>query len=498
MSVVLACDLGGTSFRAALVDATGESVARCARPAPELREEGGASETPAARWWDRLVEAAGELARSAPGDFARVVAISICGVTRTQVLLDAAGAEIRPALTWKDVRAEATATRLKARLAGHPEAEGINAFHPLARLAWLAEAEPDAAAALASVLDPKDYLNFRLTGRRASDAISMARLAACAAMSGGVDPFAAAGAPRGVLPALLAPHAPVGAVLPALPAPLDRLAGVPVMCCAADTWAAVAGLGALRPGRAYNISGTTEVFGVVSETAAQAPGLLTVDWGGLWQLGGPGQNGADTLAWLLALLGEGAAPGSVGATMAALLAGPRDPQPLLFLPYLQGERTPYWNVALRGAFVGLNRRHGATDLAYAVLEGVGFLNRIVLERAEAALGTRVTAIRFGGGASANDAWSQIKADICGRPVLVCDAAEPGLLGAAMVGWTGLGRFPSLDAAQERLARVARRFEPRPGRRSFYDALFGLFRQAEAALAPVSCDLSSLTRDGERP
>ena len=84
----------------------------------------------------------------------------------------------------------------------------------------------------------------------------------------------------------------------------------------------------------------------------------------------------------------------------ALLAGRRHPQPLIFLPYLQGERVPYWNPALRGAILGLGRQHGATDLAFAVLEGVAFLNRIVLERAEAALGSAVGEIRFGGGAAA--------------------------------------------------------------------------------------------------
>ena len=498
MRFVLACDLGGTSFRAALIDAAGQSAARCALAAPVLREGDGAAETPAAAWWDRFLAAARDLAAAAPDAFARVAAISVCGVTRTQVFLDAAGAEVRPALTWKDVRAEAAAGELKTRLAGHPEAGAINAFHPLARLLWLARTEPDAAAALATVLDPKDYLNFRLTGRRASDAVSMARLAACARVAGGVDPLAAAGVRPGVLPALLAPQDPVGAVLPALPAPLDRLAGAPVMCGASDTWAAVAGLGAMRPGHAYNISGTTEVFGVVSEEPAQAQGLLTVDWGGLWQLGGPGQNGADALAWLLAVVGAADTPGGVAAAMESLLARPRDPQPLLFLPYLQGERTPYWNPGLRGAFVGLNRRHGAADLAQAVMEGVGFLNRLVLERAEAALTMTTKEIRFGGGGSANPVWGQIKADICGRPVLVCDAPESGALGAAIVAWTGLGRFASLEDAQKRVVRVARRFEPAPARLSFYDALYGLFRQAEAALAPTSCALAGLTRESERP
>lgn len=494
MSVVLACDLGGTSFRAALIDETGTTRAQAMILGPTAIDRMGWSEIDATAWWRILVEAAGQLAQAEPDLFGQTEAIAICGVTRTQVFLGRDGRQLRPAMTWKDTRSEAAAGRLRERLGDHPEAQRINAFHPLARLAWLREEEEAYFRALACVLEPKDYLNARLTGRHAGDPVSMARLLASREAVGGVDPFAAIGLSAGILPPMLEPCDPVGPVQPGLPAPLDRLAGLPVFCSSSDTWVAVAGLGALRPGYAYNISGTTEVLGAVGLEPVEAEGLLTVDWRGLWQIGGPSQNGADTVSWLLSLLArEGTDPGSTGQRIDALLAGRRHPQPLLFLPYLQGERVPYWNPALRGAILGLGRQHGATDLAFAVLEGVAFLNRIVLERAEAALGAPVGEIRFGGGAAANPVWSQIKADICGRPVVVGASGEPGLLGAAIVAWTGLGRFASLAQAQEALVRPARRFTPEPSRRAAYEALYALYRRSEAALAPLSADLATLSR-----
>lgn len=494
MSVVLACDLGGTSFRAALIDETGTTRAQAMILGPTAIDRMGWSEIDATAWWRILVEAAGQLAEAEPVLFGEIEAIAICGVTRTQVFLGRDGRQLRPAMTWKDTRSEAAAGRLRERLGGHPEAQRINAFHPLARLAWLREEEEACFRALACVLEPKDYLNARLTGRHAGDPVSMARLLASREDVGGVDPFAVIGLAAGILPLSLEPCETVGPVQPGLPAPLDRLAGLPVFCSSSDTWVAVAGLGALRPGYAYNISGTTEVLGAVGLEPVEAEGLLSVDWRGLWQIGGPSQNGADTVSWLLSLLGkEGSEPGSTGQRIDALLAGRRHPQPLLFLPYLQGERVPYWNPALRGAILGLGRQHGATDLAFAVLEGVAFLNRIVLDRAEAALGAPVGEIRFGGGAAANPVWSQIKADICGRPVVVGASGEPGLLGAAIVAWTGLGRFASLAQAQEALVRPARRFTPEPSRRAAYEALYALYRRSEAALAPLSADLATLSR-----
>ncbi|RYE29942.1 MAG: carbohydrate kinase, partial [Hyphomicrobiales bacterium] len=415
MNVVLACDLGGSSFRAVLIDEHGAQRAEHAVPGPALNDHLDRSEVEAAAWWAQLLEASGKLAEQAPELFARIQGVAICGVTRTQVFLGQDGQELRPAMTWKDARSDNVAARLRKTLADHPEAGRINAFHPLSRLAWLTEAEPDNARALAWVLEPKDYLNFRLTGRQASDPVSLARLAACAESVNGGSGFGAIGLSPDIMPAILEPTEIVAPVIADLPAPFDRLAGIPVFCGCNDTWAAVAGLGALRPGYAYNISGTTEVLGVLGPEEADAEGLISVDWRGLWHLGGPSQNGADTAAWLAGLLGG---KGHIGESIERLLAGHRHPQPLIFLPYLQGERVPYWDPNLRGAFIGLGRQHGPTDLAYAVLEGVACQNRLVLERAEGALGTRVDEIRFGGGAAANPVWAQVKADICGRPIAV--------------------------------------------------------------------------------
>jgi xylulokinase len=171
MSIVLACDLGGTSFRAALIDDTGAIRAQHAIAGPASRDDSvGGSEIDADAWWDLLVETCAGLAAEAPALFDAVEAVAICGVTRTQIFLDSDGRSLRPAMTWKDTRADALAARLRERFdAAHPESVAVNAFHPLARLAWLREEEPGAFAELACLLEPKDYLNFRLTGRRASD-----------------------------------------------------------------------------------------------------------------------------------------------------------------------------------------------------------------------------------------------------------------------------------------------------------------------------------------
>ncbi len=474
--LVLACDLGGSSFRAGLVDAQGHVLHQVTTSEPTPPEQDGISECDPQLWWNVLDSSVAALAQEAA--FAGVAAIAISAVTRTQVLLDAHGTVLRPAILWRDTRAEAFLPALLARLPAHGEVGAINAFHPLARLFALSRTEPQMLARAAAVLEPKDYLHLRLTGRMAIDSIAGARLIAAR------DLLAPAGLDPCLVPEVLDPTEIVGSVRPGLPGALARLEGVPVLAMATDTWASVLGLGALRQGFAYNLSGTTEVLGLLHRNAARAEGLVTVGWGpSLFQIGGPSQTGADSLAWLSGVIGHEI------ADLAALLAQPRDPQPVLFLPYLQGERVPYWDPSLRGAFIGLNRRHGPVDLAHAVLEGVAFLNRIVLTAAEQACGLQAHEIRFGGGGAASEIWCQTKADVLNRPVVVIDAAEPGLIGAAIVAFAALGGGTGLADGQLRMVRPRRSFTPRPDRVAAYDTLFARFREAESALRPISRKLA---------
>jgi xylulokinase len=492
---VLACDLGGSGLRAGLVDEGGRLVAIFRLPIPAAHEYAGRAEAEPDDWWRALAAAADSLAAAQPKAFATIEAVAITAFTRSQVLVDADGRPVRPALLWRDARAEALALTLRQRAPDHPEAKDLSGFHPLARLAWLASHEPASLARTSCVLEPKDYLNLRLTGRAVSDCVSLARLAAAATRGPDGRSLAdIAGVGTRLLPQLLSPLGIAGTVQAGLGGALGRLAGRPVLAMANDTWTAVVGLGAMRAGHAYNISGTTEVHGLVTGRPATADGLLTVDWGGgLTQIGGPSQCGGDTLVWLLELVG--AAGGAPEAALDALLSRPRDGQPLLFIPYLQGERVPHWDPSLRGAFIGLNRRHGPQDLAAAALEGIAFLNRAVLEAAETASGIRASEIRIGGGGSRSHTWCEMKASILGRDVVVPDGEEPGLLGAAICAATAIGRFPDLEAAQQELVRVSRRHAPDLRRKVIYDRLYDLFRQAEPAVAPLSRALAGVGSPG---
>jgi len=470
--MILAADLGGSSLRVALLGRDG--AIRALHAVPHVL---GVEADPE-DWWRGFVAGAEALRRDDSAGFAAVEAIAITAFTRSLVLLDGQGAVLRPAMLWTDTRAEAVLPELRAALPTHPEEAQVNAFHPLARLFWLARTEPGVIARAAVALEPKDEINRRLTGIASSDAVSSARLAASR------DLLAPLGLPA-LLPTLRRPGEAMGMVRPGLPGALADLAGRTVLAMSNDTWAAVTGLGAMRVGMAYCISGTTEVLGLLHDAPASAPGLLTVDWDGLWQLGGPSMHGADAVAWVRGVVGGAEPPprpSPASGRGSSVL-------PLLFLPTLSGERVPHWDPSLRGAFLGLRRDHSAADLVRAVMQGVAFNNATVLSRAEAATGRVATELRLGGGGATPD-WAQLRADVLDRPVTLTDAPEPGLLGCAITAIAALDRRP-LAEIQSKLARPARRFTPDPARHAAYRDLHALFTQAEAAVAPISRALAAL-------
>ena len=480
-------------LKAGLLDMGGIVEASAAVPLGFDEDGTGRSEQHPDRWWCGFADAVEALAARSGLD--GLAAIAACGATRTQVFVDARGGAVRPAMGFRDSRAGGVAEQALQRpgVADHPEAKHFDRFHPLARLLWLRETEPDAWAATRTVLDPKDWLVLRLTGHAASDPISQERLAA--AFAGERDSMAAlAGIDRDVLPPLVAPQCRVGAVRTGLGGALEALAGVPVFCGSHDTWCSVAGLGALASGYGYCVSGSSESAGILAPRPARADGLLTVRWGdGLWQIGGPGLNGANVMEWLADLVAAGDAPPDRRVLHVVPAAPSR--RPLVFHPYINGERTPHWDADLRGALLGLDRDHGPQDIARAVMEGVALLNREVIERAEKAAGIHVERVFLAGGGARNHAWTQIRADVLGREIVVPHDIDAGLAGCLAVASTGLGHFADVSDAARSIARNARNVRPDPGMRDRSDALWEAFRDTHRMVAEASHLLARVPAPG---
>jgi len=518
---LLLVDLGGSGLKAMLCRPDGQPIAQTRFDNAFDEEASGVSEQDPNEWWHALRQAADDLSMRAPVEFSQIAAIVICGFTRTQVFLSNQGQSLRPAITFRDHRASAVVQQMQEQLEmkAHPLARHFNPFHPLARLLWLKQHEPHHWQALSYMVEPKDYLNFKLTGTLSSDPISQFWLLE-ARRANPLSLWQVVGLEdRSPLPALYPPNQKIGQVQADLPAPFNQLQGAAVLCGAPDTWTAAAGLGAIKPNCGYGISGSSEVFGLISPVAAAAEGLITIPWGeNLWQIGGPGQNGANLVEWWVkqcdsraffekvdtgfskknAIKQETRAVDCVNqnknrsSTQAmeekiTRLLTQQSHRPLLFYPFLNGERTPFWDEDLTAAFIGLTSAHMQGDQLRAVMEGVGFVNRLILERAEAASGQKAQEIRLAGGGTRDPFWNQIRANILNRPILVAKAHDMGLRGALTLARSALGY------EQEEEGEIFELYTAHPHQAAHYEALYRLFISHLPAIENISHRLSAIGR-----
>ncbi len=479
-SIVLAGDLGAGSLRLAAVNGRGEVLAAESVPLSVLEPRPGWAELHPTVWWQALKHAAAKVLEALPKG-GSPAGLCLTGMTRSQVLLDADGAALRPAILFRDRRAAEEGREAAAHFPTDNPADAIGAFHPLGRLAWVARHEPEVFARIGRLLDPKDYLNFRLTGVQAADFVTSSRFDALQAEPGPLPGWLARAlellaAPR------LAPWACVGAVSSPEP-PFDRLAGLPVFAGAMDTWAAAVGSGAVEAGQAYDVAGTSEAVGLIVASRVEVPALVAIRWGeNVWQIGGPTQAGADCARW-----GHDTFRAAGSLQAAVERAGTRTPaeEAPLFLPYLAGERTPLWREDVRGALVGLGRAAGPDLCLWSVLEGVAHAVRDILGLACAGSGQALVEVLASGGGARSDAWCQLKADVLGVPVARAADPEPGVLGAAVTALVGIGRYPDLAAAVRTLPLRGACFKPRQEYRSVFARRAEMYQRLKAAALELS-------------
>lgn len=478
-------DVGTTSTKGAIVDASGRLLSVASVPYTVSRPHPGWAEQDPREYVDASIRVIRELL-GAPGiDRARVAALCSSGQAPTHLLLDAHGDPVRPAILWQDTRAASEASTLAQEVPADTMATIIgmhwpaDASNPLARGRWLAAHEPEALARTAHLLIPKDYVHFALTGVMRTDAWSAKGL-----VHQGTHRIIETIEELGRLPARIIPPAGtprdvVGHVTPEASRTTGLPVGIPVTCGWTDGMVAMLGTGSLgHAGLAGDVSGTSEVTGV---TLASEPTLIgrlmaarVVDTD-QWILYGPTQASGASLGWVLRtvlLPDEPRTPEArqrvalgLASTVAAGAEG------LTFLPYLEGERAPIWNPRARGTFTGLSTATEPGHLIRAVLEGVACSVRHILSLAVETGGTPIREVRVAGGGARIALWNQIKADVTGHVFRPCETSENGVLGSAILAATGAGHFSDLATASDAMVRLGEAVTPNPDHREIYDDLF---------------------------
>lgn len=502
----LGIDIGTTGARAVLIDPAGRVRAAGAADYPMHTPRPLWAEQAPGDWWQGAVMATRQALAADGVAAAAISGIGLTGQMHSTVFLDDRDRVVRPAILWCDQRTEAECAWIServgperlAQIACNPALTGFSA----PKIVWLRAHEPETFARVRRVLLPKDYLRFLLTGERATDVtdasgtllLDVPRRTWSGALFDRleIDPA--------WLPVVYESAAVTGTISPAAAEATGLRAGTPVVAGAGDQAAGAIGNGIVRPGV---VSATIGTSGVVFAFAAQPSrgplGRIHTFCHAIpaaWHVMGVTLAAGLSLRWFRDTFGLATAAGA-SDPYAALAAEAADAGPgadgLLFLPYLMGERTPHLDTHARGVLFGLTARHCRRHVVRAILEGVAFSLRDILDIFDA-LGVAADEVRLSGGGARSPLWRQIQADVFGRRAVVPSTREGPAFGAALLAAVGTGAFVSAEAACDATISIASEVAPDPSTTALYHRLYGIYRELYPALRPQFRRLAAAVDD----
>jgi len=447
---LIGLDVGTSGVKGIAISPDGELLATATEAYPLSTPHPGWSEQDPEDWW---LAAQACLARLPEGE------VGFSGQMHGLVVLDDAGAVLRPAILWNDQRTEAQCTEIEERvglerliaLTGNRALTGFTA----PKLLWLRDHEPEIYERISHVLLPKDYVRYRLTGERAIDV----------ADASGTLLFDVAGRRWS------------SEVCDALEIPIEWLPEAfesTEIAGAGDQAAAALGVGIIQPGLISVVLGTSGVvFAVLPHYEPDEQARVHVFCHaapGTWHAMGVMLSAAGSFSWLRGVLG--ADYETLDAEAARWEAGVEG---LLYAPYLAGERTPHADASARGAYTGLSLRHDRGALARATLEGVAYGLRDSLELL-GHLGVRASAGRISGGGSRSELWTRIVASVLEIPLERTESEEGSAFGAALLAGVRSGVFADVQDAVSRCVRVRDRVEPDAAWQATYQAGYERYRR----------------------
>lgn len=422
---ILAVDVGTSSLKAVLYGMAGDVLGSATRRYEYQAANPGWAESNPEDWWIAFEGALADL-RQEGFSLTAVEAISFTGQMHTGVLLDEQGQLLQPTILWLDRRAATETAELETRLQLPPYQ--LNSTYTLPKLLWLHRHQPRVIERVRTILWPKDYLRYRLTGQPGTD---MTEAGGAALMnwqnrSWATDRLVLVGLDPSVLPPAREPDAIVGHPIPQVAERLGLNPEAKVVVGMGDV-AALIGGAPPKPGRVVcSLGSSSMIFMALAEDQhPQDPGhrLYTYPLGPYRLLGGVSSTTGAALVWAYNQIAQTETENNSFETVMGAAAGlGPGADGLCFIPYLAGERTPYWLDEIKGGFYGLQLSHTRQHLIRAVLEGIAYSLRHLLD-IYAEMGTPVAELVLAGGGAKTPGLAQIIADVCRHDVAIYTEAE---------------------------------------------------------------------------
>ena len=507
---ILAHDLGTTGNKATLFSVEGELGASALYEYPVSYPHNNWVEQNPDDFWKAVCLSTRELLQKAGVSAADVAAVSFSGQMMGCLLVDKEGKPLRPIIIWADTRAGTQAAEMETKLGmdyvyrttGHR----ISASYSAAKLLWVRDNESDVYKRVHKMLLAKDYIIYKLTGNYVTDYsdASGTNLFDLNKKDWDEKILRELGIPRSMLPE---PHPSsdiAGRINAAASLETGLLEGTPVIIGGGDGSCACVGAGVVSEGSAYNVLGSSSWISLASKTPLYDPEMRTFTWvhldPSLYTPCGTMQAAAYSYNWYKNTLcrDEIEKAHNSGISSYRLIdEGVRQSRPgaggLVYLPYLLGERSPRWDHDARGALLGLSISSGKGDISRAILEGVGFNLKIILNILEKGVPNGINEVIIIGGGAKGDVWLQILADIWQKPLAAPVFREEATsLGAAIAGGIGVGAFKDYGVIKK-INRIEKTITPNAALAGQYEELFSIFDESYESLKGIYKKLTEYNR-----
>ncbi len=481
-------DLGTSAVKLLLMDETGKIHKIVSKEYPLYFPHLGWSEQNPADWYEQSIEGIKEL--TAECDKSQVAGISFGGQMHGLVVLDEKDEIIRPAILWNDGRTVKETDYLnevigKEKLSEYTANIAFAGF-TAPKILWMKENEPEKFAKIARIMLPKDYLAYRLSGKHCTDYSDASGMLLLDVKNKrwSKEMMDICGIAEEQLPKLYESYEAVGTLKPEIAELLGLPVTVKVIAGAGDNAAAAVGTGTVGDGRcniSLGTSGTIFIsskdFGVDENNALHS--FAHAD--GNFHLMGCMLSAASCNKWWMDDILKTKDYSKEQEQITKL-----GENPVFYLPYLMGERSPHNDPLARASFIGMTMDTSREDMTLAVLEGVAFGLRDSLEVAKS-LGIQIGRTKICGGGARSPLWKKIIANVMNLKVDVIETEEGPGYGAAILAATGCGEYADVGEAAEKLVKVIDTVEPDAELvekyeekyqkfKKIYPAVKGLFRE----------------------
>ncbi|MCC7445814.1 MAG: xylulokinase [Anaerolineae bacterium] len=491
--IFIGIDVSTTASKALAVDEQGNVVATYSHPHDLSTPRPLWSEQDPEDWWKASSAAIRDVLQKVSAD--DVAAVGLTGQMHGLTCMDAQGRPLRPAILWNDQRSGPQCAAITEKVGQQFLFQHIGSLmlpgFTAPKLLWVRENEPDVYKQIAHILLPKDYVRYKLSGAYVTDVADGSGIALMdiAKRTWSDEMIAAFDFPKSWLPDLCESPEVSAYVSEAGAVATGLKVGTPIVGGAGDQPAGAVGNGIVTTGQTSLTIGTSGVaFTATDRYLPEPQGRLHTfchAMPGAWFSMGVMLSAAGSLRWLHDELAPNTKYDELSEKAAAVPAGSLG---LVFLPYLSGERHPHPDPLARGAFVGLTLRHGLAHMVRAVMEGVSFNMREIVELLRAQ-GVHPEAAAVSGGAANSPVWRQLTADIMAMPLYTVNTTEGGAFGAAILAAVGAGAWKDVPSACKELVRKVDEVKPAAAGIETYNRLYPVFQSLYPSLCNAYVDLA---------